>query len=179
MCYTFHMKSTKYSEIILSELDIFNGLYSDKITNLSDIKIDDQYIIKQFNEAIKQNADPIEALSLYTETLDSLNEFDKKNQNQWLMPEEYQDFNIVEFLLGKTTNEIEYQRVVTELELFIQHNMIEVLKYLKYLVDTMRQNNILWGVGRGSSVASFCLYLLDVHRVNSLKYKLDIHEFLR
>jgi len=82
-------------------------------------------------------------------------------------------------LLGKTTNEIEYQRVVTELELFIQHNMIEVLKYLKYLVDTMRQNNILWGVGRGSSVASFCLYLLDVHRVNSLKYKLDIHEFLR
>ena len=57
--------------------------------------------------------------------------------------------------------------------------MIEVLKYLKYLVDTMRQHKILWGVGRGSSVASFCLYLLGVHRINSLKYNLDITEFLR
>jgi DNA polymerase III alpha subunit len=53
------------------------------------------------------------------------------------------------------------------------------LRYLKYMVDTLRANNIVWGVGRGSSVASFVLYLLGVHRINSIYYNLDIAEFLR
>ena len=95
------------------------------------------------------------------------------------MPEKYQDFEIVGYLLDKTTNEVEYQRVVTELELFIQHNMIDLLKYLKYLIDTLRENNVLWGVGRGSSVASYVLYLMGVHKVDSIKYNLDINEFLK
>jgi len=34
-------------------------------------------------------------------------------------------------------------------------------------------------VGRGSSVASYCLYLLGVHKINSLKFDLDIKEFLK
>jgi DNA polymerase III alpha subunit len=95
------------------------------------------------------------------------------------MSDEYKNFEIIGYLLDKTTNEEEYQRVVEELELFYQHNMIDVLKYLKYLVDTMRSNSIVWGVGRGSSVASYCLYLLGVHKVNSLNYSLDIREFLK
>jgi DNA polymerase III alpha subunit len=43
----------------------------------------------------------------------------------------------------------------------------------------MHQNNVVWGVGRGSSVASYVLYLLGVHKIDSLKYNLDIHEFLK
>jgi DNA polymerase III alpha subunit len=70
-------------------------------------------------------------------------------------------------------------RVTEELTLFAQHNMIPLLKYLKYLVDTMRKNNIVWGVGRGSSVASYCLYLIGVHKIDSIKYSLDIKEFLK
>jgi DNA polymerase III alpha subunit len=54
-----------------------------------------------------------------------------------------------------------------------------LLRYLKYLVDTMTQNRLIWGVGRGSSVASFVLYKLGVHRINSLHYELDPAEFLR
>ena len=57
--------------------------------------------------------------------------------------------------------------------------MINLLYYLKYLIDTMRKNNIIWGVGRGSSVSSYVLYLLGVHKVNSLKYHLDIKEFIK
>jgi DNA polymerase III alpha subunit len=95
------------------------------------------------------------------------------------MPDKYKNFEIVEFLLDQTTNEEEYQRVVNELELFYQYDMIEVLKYIKYLVDTMRENNILWGVGRGSSVASYVLYLIGIHKINSLKFGLDIREFLK
>jgi len=47
------------------------------------------------------------------------------------------------------------------------------------MVDTFRKNNVVWGVGRGSSVSSYVLYLLGVHRVDSIKYKLNINEFLR
>ena len=43
----------------------------------------------------------------------------------------------------------------------------------------MRKNSVLWGLGRGSSVASYVLYLLGVHRINSLYYDLDIKEFLK
>ena len=50
---------------------------------------------------------------------------------------------------------------------------------MKYLVDTLRKNKIVWGVGRGSSVASYVLYLLGVHRINSIYYELDIAEFLK
>ena len=57
--------------------------------------------------------------------------------------------------------------------------MIDLLRWLKYFVDTMRSNNLTWGVGRGSSVASYVLYLLGVHKVDSIKYKLDLKEFLR
>ena len=54
-----------------------------------------------------------------------------------------------------------------------------MLCYLKYLIDTMRENSIVWGVGRGSSVASFVLYKIGVHRINSLYYDLDFNEFMR
>jgi DNA polymerase III alpha subunit len=46
-------------------------------------------------------------------------------------------------------------------------------------VETMRVNNIVWGVGRGSSVASYVLYLIGVHKIDSMYYDLDIEEFLR
>ena len=95
------------------------------------------------------------------------------------MPEEYQNFNLVEFLLDKCQTEEQSNRVLEELELFVQYDMIPVLNYLKYLVDTMRANNIVWGVGRGSSVASYCLYLLGVHKIDSIKFSLDIREFLK
>jgi len=63
--------------------------------------------------------------------------------------------------------------------MFQERDMFMILRYLKYLVDTMRKHNIVWGVGRGSSVASYVLYLLGVHRINSLHYDLSIDEFLK
>ena len=172
------MKVTEYSEVVLSEEDIVQGLYSGKITRLDDLNIEDADIISQFNQARKQNADPFAEAKLFEPSNLSIEEFDRKNQEQWFMPEDYFP-NIVEHLYGLCETQEEQDRVSLELELFIQHGMFELLVYLKYLVDTMRQNNIVWGVGRGSSVASFVLYLLGVHKVNSIKYGLDIREFLK
>ena len=70
-------------------------------------------------------------------------------------------------------------RVDMELDEFKARNLYPVLQLLIYIIDTMRKNNLVWGVGRGSSVASYVLYLIGVHKVNSLKYNLDLREFLK
>jgi DNA polymerase III alpha subunit len=172
------MKLTEYSEVILSEQDIVQALYSGKITRLDNLNIEDADLVEQFNQARKQNADPFPELKLFEQTVESLEEWDRANQQKWFMPENYFP-NIAEHLYGLCNTREEEERVSLELELFIQHGMFELLVYLKYLVDTMRENNIVWGVGRGSSVASYVLYLLGVHKVDSIKYDLDIHEFLK
>ena len=103
----------------------------------------------------------------------------KKNQETWLMPKKYQDLDIEEYLVTLCNTEEEQNRVVMELQEYSKRGMYNLLKYLVYLVEIMKKNNIVYGVGRGSSVASYCLYLIGIHRVNSLKYNLDIKEFLK
>ena len=105
--------------------------------------------------------------------------FDYANQTNWYMPDEYKQMNIAEYVLSKTKNEEQKQRVLTELEMFAERGMENVLRFMVYLIDTMRKNNIVWGVGRGSSVSSYVLYLIGIHKVDSIKFELDIKEFLR
>jgi DNA polymerase III alpha subunit len=73
----------------------------------------------------------------------------------------------------------EKDRCEEELAEFKARDMNNLLRYMIYLVDFMRENDIVWGVGRGSSVASYVLYLIGVHRIDSIKYNLDWREFLR
>ncbi len=82
-------------------------------------------------------------------------------------------------MLSLCKEDYELQRVGQELLLFQERNAFNLLRYMKYFVDTLRKNNIVWGVGRGSSVASYVLFLLGVHKINSLYYNLDIEEFLK
>lgn len=170
------MKTNSYGEVELTEKELFDALYTGKITSLENVFVDS---IERFNQARGVNADRLPTLKQLPNDNDSVESFDKKNQAIWFIPETYKDFNMVEFLLDKTENEEQYQRVVTELELFIQYDMMDILVYCKYLVDVMRENNILWGVGRGSSVASYVLYLIGIHKIDSIKYCLDINEFLK
>jgi DNA polymerase III alpha subunit len=71
------------------------------------------------------------------------------------------------------------QRVGQELLMYQERDLFNLLRYLKYFVDTMKKNNVVWGLGRGSSVSSYVLYLIGVHRIDSMYYDLDIEEFLR
>jgi len=109
----------------------------------------------------------------------SVDEYDLMNQHCWLMPEEYQQLDIAQHVIDCCKTEDEMQRAGKELLMFQERNLFNLLRYLKYLVDTMRANNIIWGVGRGSSVSSYVLYLLGVHRIDSMYYDLDPGEFLR
>jgi DNA polymerase III alpha subunit len=100
------------------------------------------------------------------------------DKSNWFVPDQYKNMDIEQFLVDKCPKE-NYDRLVQELELFKSHNMIPVLKTMKYIVDTLRENNIVWGVGRGSSVASYVLHLIGVHKIDSVKYKLPIEEFFK
>jgi hypothetical protein len=106
-------------------------------------------------------------------------DYDLELQRQWLMPDGYRDLDIARMVLESCSSDAELQRAGQELLMFQERNMFDLLRYLVYLVDVMRSNNIIWGVGRGSCVASFVLYKIGVHRVNSLYYDLDPAEFLR
>ena len=170
------MKTNSYGEIELTEKEAFDALYTGKLVDLDNIFVDS---IEKYNKARRTNADRLPDLKTLPEETVSVAQFDRKNQTSWFIPEDYKNFNIVEFLLDKTENEEQYQRVVKELDLFIQYDMIDALIYCKYLVDVMRENNIVWGVGRGSSVASYVLYLIGIHKIDSIKYDLNIHEFLK
>ena len=95
------------------------------------------------------------------------------------MPEQFNSIDIESYVLGLSKTSEEIDRVKQELELYNKFSLYPVLKFLIYLIDLMRTNNIVWGVGRGSSVSSYILYLIGVHKVNSILYKLDINDFLR
>lgn len=111
----------------------------------------------------------------------------------WNLPEEYANLDIYEWMLDRleelnvpqgenrkiSREAIEYcARCAEEYNLYEAHGLFDVLRALIYIINTLRARNVVWGVGRGSSVSSFLLYLAGVHDINSVKYDLDIHEFL-
>jgi DNA polymerase III alpha subunit len=101
------------------------------------------------------------------------------DRGNWFIPEEYKTMDILDWLYCRCTTPEIKQRVVEELRLFAKHDMISVLKTMKFVVDTLRKNNIVWGVGRGSSVSSYVLYLIGIHKIDSIKYDLPIEEFFK
>jgi DNA polymerase III alpha subunit len=97
----------------------------------------------------------------------------------WFIPEDYRTMDILDWLYQRCPTPEIRERVVEELRLFAKHDMIPVLKTMKYVVDTLRANNVVWGVGRGSSVASYVLHIIGVHKIDSIKYNIPIEEFFK
>lgn len=105
---------------------------------------------------------------------------EESSQIKWNYPDSYKNLNIRTHILN--THELtkeQLQRVDFELEHYSRRNLMDLLRFLLYFVSVLRTKNIIYGVGRGSSIASYILYLLGVHRIDSLKYNLDIKEFLK
>ena len=100
------------------------------------------------------------------------------DSSNWFIPSEYKNMDIEAFLIDQCPKQ-NYDRLIKELELYKKQDMIPVLKTMKYIVDTLRSHNIVWGVGRGSSVSSYVLYLIGVHKIDSVKYNLPIEEFFK
>jgi DNA polymerase III alpha subunit len=172
--YTISMKIDAYGQIILSESDIINQLMVNSDSKLKKCLMD---FVPNISKEL--NIDNIPELIRYHSEQLSESEFDERCQSNWHMPEEYKNLDIAEWLLNQCTTDVERDRVGKELLLYLDRNAFPLLQYLKYLVDVMRKNNIVWGVGRGSSVASYVLYLIGIHRINSIYFDLAISDFLK
>ena len=167
----------EYNRRIISEKDLIDLLYKNPAINLSNFYVNDP---TNHNAAIDINYSDIPKLATLPIIEVSPQEWHKQNQSDWLMPNEYKDFDIAAWVLNQCNgNEVELQRCGQELLEYAARDLLPLLQYLKYLVDVMRKNNIVWGVGRGSSVASFVLYKIGIHRINSVEYDLPIEEFFK
>ena len=157
--------------------DLIDMIYSGNIDKCHVVLCNPSDDVDKFNSAMQaQGLDPLQK---YIPLDVDQKTFDGALQSEWFMPDEYKELDVVRFLNNRQMTIEERQRVQEELEAFRERGMIPLLRYMCYLVDFMRENNIVWGVGRGSSVASYVLYLIGVHRIDSIKYNLDWREFLR
>ena len=151
-------------------------LYQNPDLDISQVFVEDP---NRYNDAVKDFYADFPLLKLYNLGAVEIEKFDNVMQANWSIPNEYKDLDIAQWLLDQCRTQEELQRVGAELLLYQERNLFPLLQQLKYIVDTWRANNIVWGVGRGSSVASYVLYLIGVHKINSIYYDLDIAEFLR
>jgi len=172
------MKTNKHGEIILDESDLCDAVMrGQEIRQFGQALVDNSVDL----ETAAQILEDVPAFVRYNELVDQMTteEFDHRNQQVWFMPEQYQTLDIAQYALSLCESDQELQRVGQELLMYQERNLFNLLRYLKYLVDVMTEHHLVWGVGRGSSVASYVLYKLGVHRIDSLYYDLDPAEFLR
>ncbi len=168
------MKIDVYGQPVYTESDICNLYMSNPDIVLKRIIVEESI---QISDIIDTTTIP--KFIAQVPNILTVEEFDQTSQTKWFIPESYKDFDIAKYVLDQCKTDEELQRAGQELLLFFERDMFPLLIYLKYLVDTMRKHNVIWGVGRGSSVASFVLFLLGVHKINSLYYDLNIDEFLK
>lgn len=171
------MRLDKYSNPIFNEHDLFNALYKGFELNSRDTIIVDrtpditkleEHLNFGFVPPINENDDL------------TVEDFDQYMQANWNMPDEYKQLDIESWLKKQCPPwDPESTRLDEELAAYKARNMLDLLRWLKYFVDVCSKEGVVWGVGRGSSVASFVLYLIGVHSIDPIKYNLDWREFLR
>lgn len=170
-----NMITNKHGELIYSQSDLCDLIMQGH--NIDNVMVD-QTVDVETAAAILDNVPMFVKYDTLVEQL-STEEFDHRNQSTWFMPDQYKTLDIAEHVLSLCQSDAELQRCGAELLLYQERGLFDLLRYLKYLVDTMTHNRLIWGVGRGSSVASYVLYKLGVHKIDSLYYDLDPTEFLR
>jgi DNA polymerase III alpha subunit len=163
-----------YGRQIFNETDLCNAYLIDPEQKLNNVLVVFQ---PKFTESLELKNIP--NCIVYHDLNISIEEFDAVSQQNWYMPEEYKRLDIAKYVLDQCVSDVELQRVGQELLLYQQYELFPLLRYCKYLVDIMTEHKIVWGVGRGSSVASYVLFLIGIHRINSIRYDLSIDEFLR
>ena len=170
------MKYDQYGQTYTTSDELCDLLYKNPTLDISLFQVEDSI---EYNRSVAELHAELDLLDSYHNISQTVEEFDAILQRNWRMPKEYKELDIAAYVLGLCKEEHELQRVGEELILYQERDLFDLLRYLKYLIDTLRKNNIVWGVGRGSSVASYVLFLIGVHKIDSLYYNLNIDEFLK
>lgn len=106
---------------------------------------------------------------------------------EWNIPEEYKSLDVIGYVADRLLTlegpggdiSLREKRCADELKLYKKLGLFDTLRTLIYIINILEEKNIVWGVGRGSSVSSYVLYIIGVHDVDSFSYNLNIEEFLR
>lgn len=157
--------------------DLIDVAYKVGIDEWNNLPIINDSLVEEYNK----NSLILELPTINTCEIDtrSVSDIDYQNQQTWLMPINYQQIDVLKYCLDKCSSEKEIKRVYYEFGKFESKNMINILRYMIWVIDIMDKENILWGVGRGSSVSSFILYLIGAHCINPLLYNIDCNEFFK
>lgn len=133
--------------------------------DITDIAFED---INQFNKVAKELE------------LNSISDVSRISK-EFNIPQHYKELDVEKYIHDKLVQRSpdEIGRVEMELVMYKERGLLPILQLLIYIIDIMRKHNLVWGVGRGSSVSSYLLYILGIHKVDSHKYRLDIKEFLK
>ena len=161
---------------VFNSQDIFDIIYQGKSDKIFELFVQPNNEITQFN-SVSENKLSEYAVSDLTDA--EVVQIDAALQKQWFIPDKYKNMDMLEYLEKRCTTSEQLTRMRIEFEQYNFRDMIPLLKFMVYLVDIMIEHNVVGGVGRGSSVASYILYLIGIHRIDSLKYDLDFYEFMR
>jgi DNA polymerase III alpha subunit len=109
----------------------------------------------------------------------------------WQLPEKYLQLDIYE-AVGRAyeaasaelhasytpaQRDLALSRVAAELAEFERRGLTNFLRTIIYVIDVFREKQVIWGVGRGSSCASYVLFLLGLHAVDPIKFDVPLEEF--
>lgn len=101
------------------------------------------------------------------------------NWCEWKTPPEYAQINLRSYVMQRCANATQRERAHVELCVIEYLKAEHIFLHLIYLVDSWRSKNLVWGVGRGSSVSCLVLYLIGVNKINPLDYDLCMTEFFK
>lgn len=173
------MTKTEFGEISLNEDDLCDLIMQGRnLCALPRVTVDPAVDLQRLIQNLEEPGQVLTWSVPDTSSL-SVTEFDRARQATWFVPDQYRQLDIAAHVLDLCDTQEQLQRVGQELMLYQERDLFDLLRYMKYLVDVMTAHSVIWGVGRGSSVASYVLYLLGVHRIDSMYYDLDPREFLR
>jgi len=138
----------------------------------------DGHDLEVFNKYVTK----AERISIKTE----IDEDRLRTAGTWLIPDEYKYLDVREFLISLVNEIVEddlyderVARLVHEIERFEQAEMFQLIPVIKFVLDRFRENGVIWGVGRGSSCASYIFYLMGLHEVDPVSCEIDLEEFLK
>lgn len=107
----------------------------------------------------------------------------------WQLPAKYQQLDLVahvgdalqqklvQLKYSGVEQEAAFARVADELAEIEKRGMVDFMRTVIYILDIFRAEGVVWGVGRGSSCASFILFILGLHSVDCLRLDVPFSEF--
>lgn len=137
----------------------------------------DKIVVTSINEDIKRFND------IADEPILTAKEENFPLDMTWNIPEYYRKINLLHycedelFHRGLFKNEAYLNRLKLEVIEITDRKIDDLFRTLIYVVDVLRNEGKVWGVGRGSSCASLVLHLIGIHEVDPIKYGIPLSEF--